>query len=255
MKSYGKLMVVGLLCLNTVTAQARFSQDEWRSRLREMISHAKHVSPSLVTPFTEISDSNRIQEELFATIETDGLTLEQKQSLLFKSCYLGFTPIVQRLVEDPEVDPTANDDFGRPQGPLRNAAVYGHPKIVRILLDQQSVDPSAGDQTAIVEAATSWLAGRDGVTIADYEEIVRMLLDDPRVDPSAQDNEGLVLSARDGKLGIVKLLTADTRVDPSARGNSPVIESAMNGHVKVVRHLLSFSQVDPQHKEMSPWIL
>ena len=52
------------------------------------------------------------------------------------------------LIQDPRVDPSANDNFA-----IRNASAHGHTECVKLLLQDSRVDPSARDNYAIREAS------------------------------------------------------------------------------------------------------
>ena len=122
----------------------------------------------------------------------------------------GNLALVDRLLLDPRVDPSAEDNRA-----LRGASLHGHLSVVDRLLQDPRVDPSAEDNHAIQ------LASKNG-----YIEIVKRLWRDPRVDPSAQNNHALQLASMYGHLEIVKLLMIDKRVNPSPNGKFPVC-----GHV------------------------
>lgn len=111
----------------------------------------------------------------------------------------GCAKSVARLLQDPRVDPSANDSYA-----IQEAAFQGHGKIVKILLQDQRVDPSADDSYAF-----RW-AARHG-----HAQIARMLLQDQRVDPSAMRNYALIWSAREGDGEIFAMLLQDPRVDLS----------------------------------------
>jgi ankyrin repeat protein len=130
----------------------------------------------------------------------------------------GHTEIVRLLLNDPRVDPKANDNHA-----IRISSKNGHTEVVRLLLNDPRVDPSANNNTAIR------LSSKNGHT-----EVFLMLLNDPRVDPTTFNH-----------IGIVRMLLNDPRVDPSTDGNYTIIWSSQYGHTEVVRMLLNDPRVDP----------
>ena len=94
---------------------------------------------------------------------------ENNDAILFASMH--YSEVLKILLEDPRVDPSANDNFA-----LRLASAEGHTEVVRILLADERVDPSAKDNEAL-----RW-ASSEGHT-----EVVNLLLADPRVDATELD--------------------------------------------------------------------
>ncbi|KAJ2988981.1 hypothetical protein HDV02_005226, partial [Globomyces sp. JEL0801] len=80
--------------------------------------------------------------------------------------------IVQILIEDKRVDPSAEDNHA-----IRCACSDGRTEIVKILLNDVRVDPSALDNAALICAC-----------LIGHTEIVKMMIKDKRVDPSANEN-------------------------------------------------------------------
>ena len=104
--------------------------------------------------------------------------------------------IVELLLNDPRVDPGANNNSA-----IRWAAEHGHLKVVELLLADERVDPSASNNYAI-----RW-AVKYG-----HLEVVKLLLSDERVDPSAENNSALEAAVRENHIKIVKILLRDPRV-------------------------------------------
>jgi hypothetical protein len=84
----------------------------------------------------------------------------------------GHLAVVERLLQDKRVDPSADDNYA-----VRWAAVNGHLAVVERLLQDKRVDPSADDNYAVRWAAAN-----------GHLAVVERLLQDKRVDPSADDN-------------------------------------------------------------------
>jgi len=174
------------------------------------------------------------------------LTEEEKvrewHRVLMNDIELGYLLGVKRLLENPLVDPSRNDNEA-----IRLAASKGYREIVELLMADPRVDPSANDNEALR------LAGSKG-----YASIVDLLLRDPRVfvtgaplnidpavnherlmtcvktrhvagarslmergvDPSANNNEALRLAVQQGDTEMVTLLQADPRVTTAATAST-----------------------------------
>ena len=108
----------------------------------------------------------------------------------------GHLAIVQILIEDPRVDPSAGDDAA-----IKNASRKGHLDVVQLLLRDPRVNPSALDNEAIRGAL------RNGQI-----SVGQLLLQDPRVDLSALNNQALRSSSRTNSREVCNLLLSDPRV-------------------------------------------
>jgi len=137
--------------------------------------------------------------------------------------------IIEVLLSDPRVDPSASNNYA-----IREASKYGHVEIVKLLLSDPRVDPSAEDNYAI-----------DFASLFGRIKVVELLLSDPRVDPSANNNYAIRLASSFGHLEVVELLLSDSRVDPSANDNYAIREASRLGRIEVVQLLLSDPRVDP----------
>lgn len=109
---------------------------------------------------------------------------------LRRACASGKKHLVKASLENPEVDPGADDNLA-----IITAASEGHVDIVEILLQDDRVDPSARDNIAIIEAASKGHLG-----------VVKRLLLEPSVDPSARFNAAVIEAARNGHTDVVKAL-------------------------------------------------
>ncbi len=154
----------------------------------------------------------------------------------------GRLAVVERLLQDKRVDPSADENFA-----VRMAAARGHHLVVDRLLQDKRVNPSANDNYAVR------LASHFG-----HLAVVDRLLQDERVDPSADDNYAVRMAAQNGHIAVVERLLEDERVDPSASDNYAVRWAAENGHIAVVDRLLEDDRVDaavalqhlrPQHRK------
>jgi hypothetical protein len=109
----------------------------------------------------------------------------------------GHLAVVERLLQDEGVDPSANDNHA-----LRQAVQNGHLAVIERLLQDKLVDPSARDNDAIQHAANN-----------GHVAVIDRLLQDERVDPSANDNYAVGWAALRGHFAIVERLLEDDRVD------------------------------------------
>ncbi|KAJ2991118.1 hypothetical protein HDV02_003945 [Globomyces sp. JEL0801] len=136
--------------------------------------------------------------------------------------------IVQTLIEDKRVDPSAEDNHA-----IRCACSDGLTEIVKILLKDERVNPSALDNAAFICAC-----------LIGHTEIVKMMLKDKRVNPSANENMAIRVASYGAQTNIVHLLLKDQRVDPSADHNYVIRRAFDHGHIDTVKMLLKDERVD-----------
>lgn len=152
--------------------------------------------------------------------------------------------VVELLLRDPRVDPSADDNFL-----LVWACENCDWNLLHCLLDDPRVDPSARSSKALQNAARS---GR--------LPLVDRLLSDPRVCISVPANGALVVAAENGHDAVVERLLADPRITPtygvaSAAGedatsvrqalHDAMAAAALTGHLAVLDLLLADARVDP----------
>jgi hypothetical protein len=135
---------------------------------------------------------------------------------------------VNQLLQDPSVDPAADDNAA-----LNLASEAGHLSVVERLLEDERVNPAASDNETIRYAS------RNG-----HLSVVERLLQDERVDPAASDNVAIRSASRNGHLSVVERLLQDERVDPAAYDNAAIKCAYMNSHMSVVDRLLQHPLVD-----------
>jgi ankyrin repeat protein len=138
----------------------------------------------------------------------------------------GHASVVQLLLKDPRIDPTADDNYA-----IRLASLYGHVSVVQLLMNDKRVDPSADNNDAIK------LASADG-----HIAVVQLLLKDKRVDPTADNNYALRWATENGHTAVVQLLLNDPRVNPSAYNNYgyAIGLASANGHTSIVQPWYSY---------------
>ena len=141
--------------------------------------------------------------------------------------YKGNTEVARILLQDPRVDPSVRDSLA-----FSYACEYGSIPIVQMLLQDPRVDPSAETQRPLK------MACENGKT-----EVVQLLLQDPRVDPSVDNQEALQKACEYGRLSIVEILLQDPRVDPTTGENEALLVAAKNEQVNVVKRLLQDPRV------------
>jgi ankyrin repeat protein len=149
------------------------------------------------------------------------------------TCCNGNEGVAELLLADPRVDPSDKENEA-----IRQACLYGHTGAIQLLLADPRVDPSARDNEALRNACCRC-----------HDDVVKLLLADPRVDPSAQEYEAIRHACRNGHEAMVKLLLVDPRVDPSVLEDEPVRHASANGRVNVVKLLLADPRVDPSAQE------
>jgi ankyrin repeat protein len=196
-----------------------------------LLVHDERVNPGLDKSFALehyclAGDVTRVKEALD---DPDFVTAPLPGALLAGASRNGHAAIVELLLLDPRVDPTADDNAA-----IQLASECGHDSVVKLLLADPRVDPAADDNSAI---RYSSIYGEDSV--------VKLLLADPRVDPAAHKNFAIQASSGRGHESVVKLLLADPRVDPAAHNNFTIRRASSGGHARVLKLLLADPRVDP----------
>jgi ankyrin repeat protein len=146
-----------------------------------------------------------------------------------EACRRGYLDIVNRLLTDPRVDPSAD----RINNSFWCACVNGHLDVVNRLLEIPRLGPSIDHNICLRHAC-------------DYgkRDIVERLILDPRVDPSVIGRLSLTEACRRGNIDTVKKFLASPLVDPSANDNRAICAAASGGHLYIVELLLDDSRVD-----------
>ena len=166
---------------------------------------------------------------------------------LEQAVWLNYIDIVQNLLKEPNVDPTARNQA------IIMASAHGHVDLVRLLLKDPRVDPAALRNLAISRASSSARV-----------EVVRVLLDDPRVNPADAGNRAIQWACgsdfppvlwfrwpdRNRRLNpryaaIVEMLLGDPRVDPTAANNEAIHVANACGRLAIVELLLKDPRMDP----------
>ena len=122
-----------------------------------------------------------------------------KTSMLMVAASQGLVALVTRLLNEPGVEPTADESCA-----LRWAGRNGHADALVLLLADGRSDPTACDHEVIQAAAES-----------GHVDVVAALLVDGRVDPGVGNNYAISAASSCGHPEVVTLLIADPRVDSS----------------------------------------
>lgn len=104
---------------------------------------------------------------------------------LVTACRTGRKSEVERLLCDPNVDPTINNNK-----PLRVAVMNGHVDIIQLLVNDKRVDPSTCNNIALRIAS-------DKCYYDETEVIRKLLMSDHRVHKTSRDNESLLTTMVD----------------------------------------------------------
>ena len=187
--------------------------------------------------FTEPKELEELKMlEAFDSNELQRLRIVKDNEVLYLASKKGHAAVVERLLQDERVDPSANNNEA-----IQWASLNGHVAVVDRLLQDERVDPSARNNNAIRLASYN---GRDAV--------VERLLQDERVNPATNNNYAIRMASRYGHLAVVNRLLQDERVDPSAKDNEAIRWASANGHVAVVELLKAHGCVLPQEPPQEP---
>lgn len=144
---------------------------------------------------------------------------------------------VKRMLQDPRVDPTINDNL-----PLRKAVNHGNHKVTELLLQDPRVDPSSISEDLLFNPCYYW-----------WPRTLDALLNDPRINPSVNDFNPILTAFKrrhnkadncEKHIQIVNRLLRDPRVDPSLDDNEALI-LAYKSNCKAIKRILQDPRVDP----------
>nr|QBK87785.1 MAG: ankyrin repeat protein [Marseillevirus LCMAC202] len=145
---------------------------------------------------------------------------------------VGDAETVERLLENPRLDPTAKNSWS-----IRKSSEKGYADVVQLLLDDGRADPTAVRNQAIRASSQN-----------GHADVVKLLLVDGRADPTEDNNWVIRFNSANGYAEVVKSLLADGRADPAANQNEAIRKSSQNGHADVVKLLLVDRRADPAAK-------
>lgn len=185
-------------------------------------------------------------------------TRKDKHNAIDLACYHGHLDIVNRLLEDPRVDPSYGDcsalylaaichlnvvdrlledpriDLSIMKGFFVNIISTGNIDVINRFLEYPNIDPSDNKNAAIGLAS-----------FYGYLDIMDRLMEDPRVDPSDNNNDAIKTVAEYGNIDAFNKLLEDPRVDPSVNNNYTIRVSSHIGSYKKISRLMKDPRVDP----------
>ncbi len=141
--------------------------------------------------------------------------------LFVNACVFGYIQIVDRLLKDPRVNPSYENNRA-----IQEASHNGHIDVVETLLNDGRVNPADDENLAIIYASKR-----------GYTDIVDRLLDDPRVDPSDQDNRAIIDAVRYNQIDVVKRLLKDPRVDATAQYGQAIYNAIRDDNLEMLELL------------------
>lgn len=122
----------------------------------------------------------------------------EHQIWIKKACLDGRIEIVKKLLKNPYVDPSIDDNY-----PIIYSSLRGYDKIIVELLKDSRVNPAAQNNFAI-----------QGASANAHMEVVSVLLKDSRVDPSANGNYAIRIATVYNNISVKEELLKDPRVTP-----------------------------------------
>eukprot|EP00455_Lapot_gusevi_P044444 TRINITY_DN5553_c0_g1_i1.p1 TRINITY_DN5553_c0_g1~~TRINITY_DN5553_c0_g1_i1.p1 ORF type:complete len:240 (+),score=87.22 TRINITY_DN5553_c0_g1_i1:78-797(+) len=146
---------------------------------------------------------------------------------LRKACSKGHVQIVERLLQDPDVDPSHNEGVA-----LDDALEEGHAGVVSVLLrhPKVSVEPEA-----LVEASES-----------GFVDCVTILLQQPDINNDIPNKlKALEAAANHGHAQVVDRLLLSRGVKATSElGQAALLQASINGHAEVVDRFLQEAGLD-----------
>ncbi|KAJ3154582.1 hypothetical protein HDU89_007820 [Geranomyces variabilis] len=195
---------------------------------------------------------------------------ELKSNALFAASTADQAKVVELLLQDPRIDPAANNNWAiyaasghgacsavkilmlDPRVKLSNESLYvacdaGRRDVVDLLLQDERIDPTADHNKALR------LAIGGDTRANDDDDVVLRLLQDPRIDPSFNNNEAVQNVARYRSARVMAELLKDPRVNPAANDNYAIRVARRDQREDVVTVLLADERVDPEADALSDW--
>lgn len=177
----------------------------------------------------------------------------------------GHLPLVERLLADPRVDPSADDSrslvaaacgtgFTRSfmELQMRGGGAEGEEMRWRV---KSCLDPSGTDSGRTAGCLSAWRSPWDRAMERAAQHtllaVADRLLADPRVDPSARDCEAFRRACATDFSALAARLQADPRVDPSAGNNAALVDACHHSDSAMAHWLLDLGdpRVDPSARE------
>jgi ankyrin repeat protein len=157
------------------------------------------------------------------------------ESMIFwKSVGAGQTEIVEQLLKDPRVNPTASANLA-----LSVAAADGRLDLVEMLLSVDRVNPSDANNMALIDAAYE-----------GHLSIVQRLLKDHRFRQTDRGHFALARAAAKGHILIVSCLLRDGRFSPSYLDNAALYNAVEYQRYGVAKLILLDPRVQAPHRAL-----
>jgi ankyrin repeat protein len=177
-----------------------------------------------------------------------------------KACAYGRLDIVTILLKDSRVNVAEYNN-----SPLRQAAFIGQEEIVQLLVNQPQVDPSAKDFVTVyylvrhndldslkILLEDSRVKGKlNIIDIALYAcnigqlQILNYILETFGLDPSFDSNDLLFAAMNNSQIDIFNWLLKDSRIDPSIDDNEAIRHAKNSNYKTFVKILLQDNRVNP----------
>ncbi|ORY36734.1 hypothetical protein BCR33DRAFT_476168 [Rhizoclosmatium globosum] len=151
------------------------------------------------------------------------------QEALYHACTSGSPDLLNLLLENPHVDPSADNCRA-----LLKACESSDAKLMTILLEDERVNPNCVDRII-------------SIAVTHGCDVLQTLLNDGRADPAAQNNEGIRVAAKKNLFEEIECLLSDPRVDPKVA--LPI--AAAHGNIDAFYTLMEDSRVNPADFDQS----
>lgn len=192
------------------------------------------------------SSSNSIDEEYTVLPSDDALT---------RSCYIGDARMVELLLDNPEIDPAANNNEA-----IRLASMKGHDAVVQLLIEDVRVEPVpvcladacyGGHTDVVISLIGDIRVNPNGASLLNacrqgYRYIVDILLTCPRkrITPDTGNEQALLAAVRSGDCKVVRMLL-DAGFDPNIDNGVALITAIDIGYDAITNELLDDDRTNP----------
>lgn len=211
---------------------------------------------------------NRDTKKIKQFLKSKSAELSDLQYSLSAASREGFTDVVELVLKDERVDPSASNnqaiilasENGRskivdlllnaknfiPGGnAIYSASASGNVEILKKLLEYKKEDPSGNGNILTFDPAANNNSAIIRASDLGFDQVIKILLSDPRVDPSDDDNAAIINASSGGHTKIVEMLLQDPRVDPTAKNNKAIRLASRNTNPEIIDMLLKYEREDP----------
>jgi len=196
----------------------------------KLIVESKRFNPYYGLKRAVLDGNTKLVKTFLKDLHVNPIDSVEGNMLLYIASEQGFIEIVNLLLQDPRVDPSADDNTA-----LFEAVQANQSDVVKLLLSDRRVDPTVKDNFVLMEAAYQ-----------DFDEVMEILLKDGRADPTARDGQALIYAIEQDNPLIVYLLLEDGRVDPTMNDNFALKKAVAYGHLDIIRLLRNDKRVNPK---------